>query len=104
MVGTLRKNKREIPLELHADTKQQPLYTSRFLFATDGIMILYHKAKMEKDVFLLSSMHTAPVVNENEAKKKPEAILYYNSTKRGVDTADEMLRCYSTKAASRRWH
>ena len=48
-------------------------------------------------------MHTAPVVNENEAKKKPEAILYYNSTKGGVDTAKEMLRCYSTKAASRRW-
>ena len=26
MVGTLRKNKREILLELHADTTQQPLY------------------------------------------------------------------------------
>ena len=77
MVGTLRKNKREIPLELHADTKQQqPLYTSRFFFTTDGIMILYYKAKKKKDVFLLSSMYTAPVVNENEAKKKPEAIFY----------------------------
>ena len=105
MVGTLRKNKREIPLELHADTKQQPLFTLRFLFTTDGtcIMILYYKAKTKRDVFLLSSMHTAPVVNENEAKKKPEAILYYNSTKGGVYTADEMLRCYCTKAASRRW-
>ena len=58
MVGTLRKNKREIPLELHADTKQQPLYTSRFFFTTDSIMILYYKAKKKKDVFLLSSMHT----------------------------------------------
>ena len=38
-------------------------------------MILYYKAKKKKDVFLLLSMHTAPVVNENEAKKKPEAIL-----------------------------
>ena len=103
MVGTLRKNKREIPLELHADTKQQPLYTSQFLFTTDGIMILYYKAKKKKESFLLSSMHNAPVVNENEAKKKPEAILYHNSTKGGVDTADEMLRCCSTKAASRRW-
>ena len=45
MVGTLRKNKRDIPLELLADTKQQPLYKSRFLFSTDGIMILYYKAK-----------------------------------------------------------
>ena len=103
MVRTLRKKKREIPLELHADTKQQPLYTSQFLLTTDGIMILYYKAKKKKDAFLLSSMHIAPVVNENEAKKKPEAILYYNSTKGGVDTAGEMLRCYSTKAASRHW-
>ena len=51
------------------------VYTSRFLFTTDGIIILDYKAKTKKDVFLLSSMHTAPVVNENEAKKKPEAIL-----------------------------
>ena len=87
MVGTLQKNKREIPLELHADAKQQSLYTSRFLFAIDGIMILYYEAK-KKDVFLLPSIHTAPVANENEAKKKPEASLYYSSTKGGLDTAD----------------
>ena len=66
MEGTLQK-KREITLELHADTKQQPLYTSRFLFTTDGVMILYYKAKKKKDVFLLSPMHTALVVNDNEA-------------------------------------
>ena len=48
-------------------------------------------------------MHTAPVLNKNQAKKKPEAISYYNSTKSRVDTADDMLRCYGTKAASRRW-
>ena len=102
MVGTLRKNKREITLQLHADTKQQPLYTSQFLFTTDGIMIHCYKAKKKKDVFLLSSMHTALAVNETEVKKKPEAILYYNSTKGGVHTTDKMLRCYSMKAASRR--
>ena len=104
MVGTLQKNKQEKPLKLHADTKQKSLYnTSRFLFTTDGIMILYNKAKLKKDAFLLSSMHTAPVVDKNQAKKKPEAISYYNSTKSRVDTADDMLRCYGTKAASRRW-
>ena len=103
MVGTLQKNKREIPLELLADTKQQPLYTSGFLFTTDSIMVLYYEAKTKKDVFSLSFMHTAPVVNKNDAKKKPEAILCYNSTKSGVDTTDEMLRCYSTKDASRPW-
>jgi len=91
MVGTLRKNKREIPAELLANIRQQPLYTSRFLFTTDGIMILYCKTKKAKDVFLLSSMHTSPIVNENDSKKKPEAILYYNDMQGGVDTVDEML-------------
>ena len=36
-------------------------------------------------------------------KKDQEVVLYYNSTKGGVDTADEMLCTCSTKAASRRW-
>ena len=48
-------------------------------------------------------MHTTLAVNKNAAKNKPEAILYYNSTKGCVDTANELLRCYSTTAASRRW-
>ena len=42
-------------------------------------------------------------VEDKDPKRRPEAILFYNETKRGVDTADEMLRGYSTKSASRRW-
>ena len=38
-----------------------------------------------------------------EAQKKPKAILKYSTSKGEVDTADEMLRAYSTKATSRRW-
>ena len=102
-MGTLRKNKKKIPAKIHVDTRQ-PLYASRFLFTQkDGIMIICYKAKQKKDIFLLSFMYTATVVDNHGAKKKPEAILYYNATKGGVDTADEMLQCYSTKAASRRW-
>ena len=64
-------------------------------------MILYYKTKQKKDVYLLLSMHTAPVVDENGTKKKPKVILYYNANKSGIDTADELLQCYSTEAASR---
>ena len=104
MAGTLRENKRSIPRNLHVDTRLQRLYSSRFLFTQkDGIMTLYYKAKQKKDVFLLSSLHATPVVDDSDSKKKPEAILHYNATKGGVDTADEMLRCYSTRVASRRW-
>ena len=76
-VGTLRKNKKAIPAELHVDTRQQPLYTSGFFFTQENsIVLLYYKAKQKKYVFLLSSMHTTPVVNDHGVKKKPEAILY----------------------------
>ena len=48
-------------------------------------------------------MHNVDRVDEKDLKKRPEAILFYDETKGGVDTADEMLRGYSTKAASRRF-
>ena len=65
-------------------------------------MLLSYKAKKNKVVYLLSSSHKTITVDYGE-QKKPQAILDYIATKGGVDTADEMLRTYSTKAASRRW-
>lgn len=101
MVGTLRQNRCEVPSELKK--KDVPLYSSRVLFSDDSIILLSYKAKKDKLVLLLSSMHQSATISENDPKRKPEPILFYNSTKGGVDTADEMLRGYSTKAASRRW-
>ena len=57
---------------------------------------------MNKVVFLLSNCHSSPAVKINDEKHRPEVVLFYNKTKGGVDTADEMLRGYSTKAASKR--
>ena len=68
----------------------------------EGTMMALYRAKQKKDVCLLSSVHTSPSVNEKDKKKRPAALLYFNSTKGGVDTAGEMLRCYSSKAESRR--
>ena len=48
-------------------------------------------------------MHNVERVAEKKPKRCPEAILFYNETKGGIDTADEMLRGYSTNAASRIW-
>ena len=64
-------------------------------------MVLY-RAKQTKDVYLLFPMHISSSVNEKDKKKRLDSALHYNFTKRDVNTADEMLRCYSTKAASRR--
>ena len=53
MVGTLRKNKKEIPAELHVNTNSSLcMYASQFLFTQeDGIMILYYNAKQKKMYF-----------------------------------------------------
>ena len=70
IVGTLRKNKPEKPLKLHADTKQKPLYnTSRFLFATDGIIILYNQAKMKKGIFTLVHAHCSSFEQKSSQKE-----------------------------------
>ena len=37
------------------------------------------------------------------SEKKPEAIMYYNSTKGVFDSMDQLVRCYSTKRMTRQW-
>ena len=39
----------------------------------------------------------------NRQKKKPKTVEYYNKTKCGVDTVDQMTRSYSVKYPTRRW-
>ena len=64
-------------------------------------MMYSYIAQKTKNVYLLSSMHNVERVEDEDPKRRLEAILFYNETKGGVDTADEMLRDYSTEAASR---
>ena len=103
MVAAVRQSRKEIPEEVKLDKKNE-LYTSRFLlFVSENILMCSYKAKKTKNVYLLSSMHNVERVEEKDSKRHPEAILFHNETKGGVDTANEMLRGYSTKTASRRW-
>ena len=59
--------------------------------------------KKGKAVVLLSTMHDDRVVDDNNVKKKPEVIQYYNQTKSGVDTMGQMVRTYTCKRRTRRW-
>ena len=102
MVGTIRANRREIPSQLKSWGQFAPLHSSEFLFS-DKAMLVGYKAKKNKTVFLLSTMHSQPKIDTDDAKRRPEVILDYNKEKGGVDTADQMLRAYSTKSACRRW-
>ena len=52
----------------------------------------------------MSTLHPdVEIPFDNNPKKKPETVLFYNKTKAGVDVIDQMARKYSVRAASRRW-
>ena len=101
IVGTMRKNRKELPPSFVV-TKGRELFSTLFGFQED-VMIGSYCLKKGKVVTLLSTMHSQPDIAHSSEKKKPEIILYYNSTKGGVDTMDQMLRCYSVKRMTRRW-
>lgn len=99
MVGTLRKNKREIPPEL-LPYKTRPVNSSIFAFQKD-ITLVSHCPKKNKCVILLSTMHASDDVDEET--NKPDIVLFYNSTKGGIDTVDQMCGNYTVAKRTKRW-
>ncbi|XP_045480889.1 piggyBac transposable element-derived protein 3-like [Harmonia axyridis] len=91
LVGTLRKNKAFIPLEF-LPSRGKEIGSSLFGFTSD-LTIVAHVPKKNKSVILLSSMHSDDKVDEKS--KKPDIILYYNSTKAGVDALDQKCANYT---------
>ena len=67
-------------------------------------MIASYCPKKGKIVTLLSTMHLDKGTESPGPEKKPEVITYYNVTKGGVDTMDQMVRWLTTKRKTRRWH
>lgn len=101
-VGTLMKNKREIPPALR---QPMDLYITEFVFGgpEKKITLCAYAAKLKNVVFMISSQHRDSNVSNESEKKKPEIILTYNSTKAGVDSVDQMCKLYSTRTKTRRW-
>lgn len=101
-VGTVRKNKRELPPEF-VNTKPRPVNSSMFGFQ-ENITIVSYVPKKYKNVILASSMHHSSDIDESTAEKcKPEIITFYNATKGGVDTVDELCATYNVARNTRRW-
>jgi len=100
LVGTIRKNKPELPIEF-TNSKNRTAYSTLFGFQ-DNATIISYCPKKGKVVTLLSTMHNNEIVDTTE-QRKPQIILDYNKTKGGVDTMDKMVNTYSTKRMTRRW-
>lgn len=108
VVGTLRKNKREIPPEL-LDVKCRQLNSSIFAFGekpNNNCLICSYlpKKKQKKNVLMLSTVHSDDAIDaDSGAANKPEVITFYNISKGGVDVVDRLKSEYSVSRISNRW-
>lgn len=66
----------------------------------DNKTIVSYVPKKNKVVILLSTVHHVPVINENG---KPEIIMFYNKTKGGVDTLDNLVERFTCRRKTNRW-
>lgn len=104
-VGTLKKNKWQIPKPLK-DIKDREIFSSVFAYTKEGTLVSYvpQNKSNKKNVLVISSMHHDGIIdNESGTKKKPEIITYYNKTKVGVDIVDKMCSTYNVARNTRRW-
>lgn len=98
-VGTIRRNKPEIPREFLPDRKRK-VGSATYGFSEDLSLVSY-VPKKNKAVLLVSSMHFLP--SQDTDVNKPEIISFYNNSKSGVDTLDQKCANYSCGRRTRRW-
>ncbi|CAG4917457.1 unnamed protein product [Colias eurytheme] len=98
-VGTVRKNKRELPPEF-LPNRTRPVGSTLFGFTNDKTLASY-VPKKNQSVVMISSMHHDKTIDENSGK--PEIIEFYNSTKAGVDALDQKCANYSDSSRTQRW-
>lgn len=101
IVGTMKKNKREIPPSFI--NGKRPVYDSKFGFKDNTTLVSYIPKK-GKTVLLVSSMHDDDEIDDSSGdKKKPAIITFYNMTKTGVDCVDQQISLYNVARNTKRW-
>ena len=101
-VGILKTNKRQLPLKLVVSNGRKEL-SSLFGFQKD-IMLVSYVPKPKKTVILVSTLHVDKEIDPNSGEQqKPSVITFYNVTKGGVDTADQMCATYNVARNIKRW-
>ncbi|CAH1986691.1 unnamed protein product [Acanthoscelides obtectus] len=99
-VGTLRKNKRDIPPEL-LQVKNRPVHSTMCAFGK--CTLTSYIPKKHKNMLMISTFHDSDTIDPESRVQKAEVIMFYNSTKGGVDVADRMKAEYSVTRFSNRW-
>ena len=98
ILGTMNRQRRELPPYVR---EKANLLVTKVMKTTDATLTVY-QSKPNKNVCILSTMHTGVSIG-GDPKKKPVSVTDYNKTKYGVDIMDQMARKYSVKTATRRW-
>lgn len=102
LIGTLKKNKTCVPAEFLPNRTKEASSTM-FGFQKD-ITLASHVPKVGKAVLFLSTIHhTNNIITEEGKKPISQINKYYNQTKSGVDTMDQMVHEYMTKRKTNRW-
>ncbi|XP_067135443.1 piggyBac transposable element-derived protein 4-like [Centruroides vittatus] len=102
MVGTIRKNERELPLQF-TDVRGRKVYSSLFGFLKDLTLVSYVPEK-NRNVLLLSSFHHNDAIDDTTGdRKKPEIVTFYNLTKGGVNTLGQLTSNYNVQRNTKRW-
>ncbi|XP_072403063.1 multiple C2 and transmembrane domain-containing protein-like [Diabrotica undecimpunctata] len=101
LVGTIRKNKREIP-EIFVAAKKKPICSSLFAFGRECLLVSY-VPKTNKNVLLLSTLQEYDEINEESGEAcKLVVVTFYNQTKSGVDSVDQLKSLYSVARITRK--
>ena len=70
----------------------------------DGTVLASYIQRKGKNIILASSLHFDDAFDHGTGdKKKPEVITFYNSTKSGIDTSDQMCATYSVQSNVKHW-
>lgn len=97
-VGTVRSNKRFVPIEFKKN-RRRPVGQNLFGFRPTHTL-LSHVPKQSKSVIFLSTLHHNGRVEEDG---KAEINHFYNRTKAGVDVLDQLCHTYSVQRKTNRW-
>jgi len=97
MIGTLRKNKRQVP-----ESFKRTASAGTIRVSYDGnLTFTSYCPKKNKVMLVLSSVHK--FVKMDKDKLKPETVLYYNENKCGTDVFDQLCSNYSCARKTLRW-
>lgn len=107
VVGTIRKNKPQIPQELLV-VRERPKCTSMFAFGKEPnkctVVSYIPNKKTKKNVLLASTIHGDDEIDPDTGDdQKPSIITFYNLTKGRVDVVDRLKSEYSVTRISNRW-